>query len=92
MSARQAGVTRPVKQSCISARPKSVLNITMWVDRIRSVAWPAVLLLVMIGATWTGRGWPASDSEAPRAIVVELFASQGCSACPPANQFLAELA
>lgn len=64
----------------------------MWVDRLRSVARLPVLLIVTISVTWTGPGWPASESESQRPIVVELFASQGCSACPPANEVLAELA
>jgi len=48
---------------------------------------PAIGLSVLAGLT---PGHSAAESKMP--IVVELFTSQGCSSCPPADAMLADLA
>jgi hypothetical protein len=46
----------------------------------------------LVGAlVLVGLAGPAAAGSAPRAVI-ELFTSQGCSSCPPADQFLVELA
>ena len=48
-------------------------------------------LAVACGAAASGNAGDAGDTRAPRPAVVELFTSEGCSSCPPADAYIGEL-
>ena len=50
----------------------------------------ALAVLTLLAQDFAGPSARAADTRSP--VVVELFTSQGCSSCPPAEAFLGELA
>src|SRR5690242_4017290 len=49
----------------------------------------AILLLTIASATIAGERAPSPERRTP--VIVELFTSEGCSSCPPADQLLESL-
>jgi hypothetical protein len=60
--------------------------------RMLKVHYKSVLLLFLVCIFSASEGKPASAAElGPTPILVELFTSEGCSDCPPADAFLQTL-
>ena len=51
-----------------------------------------LLAAVLLSAAMTGFPWAAAEAGTENLVVVELFTSQGCNSCPPADAYLGELA
>ncbi len=63
-------------------RRLSVMFVPIWMIAV-FCAWSSV--------TGSGQTSPATPGAGPHPILVELFTSEGCSSCPPADEFVQKL-
>lgn len=64
-----------------------------WLEKGTFRGWDKNMMRQFVSAVcgiWIGCAGPLA-AQTPPAVVVELFTSQGCSSCPPADEFFASL-